>query len=82
MTKNSQDAAAVQGSRVLADLQRNAADLDRVLAARYELIGAARAEGVAWWRIGEALGISTQGAHGWYNTRAGSRRPTGGRAKR
>lgn len=51
---------------VLTQLRRNAADLDEVLSARYDLIGQARAEGIAWRQIGAALGMTTQGAHRWF----------------
>lgn len=60
---------------VLADLRRNVVDLENVLTARYDLISAARAEGIEWRRIGEALGMSTQGAHRWFTNTPTRRNP-------
>lgn len=58
----------------LRGLERNAADLDRVLAARYDLIRQARDEGATWARIGEALGLRAQSAHRWYTNTPATRR--------
>ena len=59
---------------ILDRLQRNRADLERVLDERYEAITAAREEGVTWARIGEALGMRMQSAHRWYNNTPQNRR--------
>ena len=61
-------------SDTITRLQENREEMDRVLVERYDAITAAREDGQTWARIGEALGLTMQAAHSWYNGTPATRR--------